>query len=64
MGVDHRRFYVFMPQQFLDSANIVMVLQKMSGKTMAERVATDPLINPCQVRRPLQSLLQSARLNH
>lgn len=46
MGVNHGGFDIFVAQQFLDGADVVAVLQEMSGKTIAEGVATDPLGDP------------------
>jgi len=40
MGVNHGGFDIFVAQQFLDGADVVAVLQEMSGKTMAEGVAS------------------------
>jgi len=40
MGVDHRRADIGMAQQFLNSADIVPLLQEMGGKGVAECVAT------------------------
>ena len=39
MGVNHRRLHIFMPEKFLDSANIVAALKEMGCERMAEGVA-------------------------
>ena len=39
MGVDHGRFDVFMPEQFLNRSYIVAHFQQMCRKRMAKRVA-------------------------
>jgi hypothetical protein len=51
MGVNHRRLNVFMPQQFLDSPNIIMILQEMGSKAVTEGMATDPFINSRRVKK-------------
>ncbi len=40
MRVDLRRSYVFVPEQFLQSANVVTGFQKMRGKTVAKCMRT------------------------
>ena len=35
MSVDHGGFYIFVPEEFLDSANVVSVLQKVGGETVS-----------------------------
>ncbi len=41
MGVDHRGRYILVTQQGLDGPNIGAALEKMGGKTVAERVGAD-----------------------
>jgi hypothetical protein len=36
MGVNHGRAHIFVAQQFLDGTDIIAVLQKMGGKTVAQ----------------------------
>ncbi len=45
MSVDHSGFHVFMPKEFLNCANVVVVLQEMSGKAMAQGVRGDMFVN-------------------
>jgi len=47
MGVDHRRFPTFMTQQFLDGADVIAVFGQVSGKTVAQGVATHWCLNTC-----------------
>ncbi len=39
MRIDHRRLHITMPQQFLDSSDIVAVFEQMRREAMAQRVA-------------------------
>lgn len=41
MGVDHGGSDVFMPQKFLDRANIRAILQQMGGEGVPQSMATD-----------------------
>jgi len=45
MGVNHGCFNAFMPQECLNCADVSAVLQQMRGKTMAQRVGCDLLVN-------------------
>jgi hypothetical protein len=47
MGIDHRRVDILMPQEFLDSANIVARFEQMGGKPLAKGVAARRLGDPC-----------------
>jgi len=47
MSVDRRRFNTFMTQQFLDGADVIAVFEQVSGKTMAQGVATHLFLNAC-----------------
>ena len=38
MGVDHRRFQVRVPEQFLDGPDIVTSLYQMGGETVSQRM--------------------------
>ncbi len=38
MGIDHGRRNVTVPQEFLDCPDVIVCLQQMSGKGMAESV--------------------------
>jgi hypothetical protein len=41
-------FDILMPQEFLNRADIVVVLQKLCGKAMAKSMTTDSLVDTCQ----------------
>jgi hypothetical protein len=43
MGVDHRRFYIAMAQEFLNGTNIIAGLKQMRGKGVTEGVASGVL---------------------
>jgi len=45
MSVDHRRFDISMTQQFLDGADVIAVFEQVSGKTVAQGVATHSCLN-------------------
>jgi hypothetical protein len=47
MNVDHRRFNTFMTQQFLDGTNFIAIFEQVSGKTVAQGVATHSWLNAC-----------------
>jgi len=47
MSVDRRRFNTFMTQQFLDGADVIAVFEQVSGKIVAQGVATRPCLNAC-----------------
>jgi hypothetical protein len=51
MGVDHGCFDILVSQQFLHGANIIAILQKMRGETVAKSVASHSFLNPCQLHR-------------
>jgi len=40
MSADHRCSNTFMSQQFLDGANVIAIFEQVSGKTVAQGVAT------------------------
>jgi hypothetical protein len=40
MGVNHRCANIFMPEQFLNGADVIAVLEQMRGKTMAKSMTT------------------------
>jgi hypothetical protein len=40
MSIDHGRTHVFVSQEFLYRPDIVAVLEKMGGETVAERIST------------------------
>ena len=44
MGVDHSRLDILMTKQLLNSANVIAVLQKISGEGMTEDVKSYALI--------------------
>jgi hypothetical protein len=41
MGIDHRGLHVAVAEEFLDCPNVVVRLQKVSGKTVPEGVGGD-----------------------
>jgi hypothetical protein len=43
MRVNHRRAYILMTKEFLHGANIITVLEQMSGKTVSKCMAARPL---------------------
>jgi len=45
VGVDHRRPHALVPKQFLRRADVIVALQQVRGKAVAEGVATDTLFN-------------------
>ena len=47
VGIDHGGFDVFVSEQFLDGADIVSVLEEVSGKGVAEGVRGDGFIDLC-----------------
>jgi hypothetical protein len=47
MSIDHRSFDILVPQQFLDSANIVAILKQVRGKAMPKGVAAYSLLDTC-----------------
>ena len=49
-----------MPQKFLDSADVIVVLQEMSGEGMAEGVRANPLGDARLPGRSPDGLLQAA----
>lgn len=61
MGVDHRRPDVFVPQQFLDCSDVIMVFQQVGREAMAEGVARHALFKSsgacCGAHRFLQIAL-------
>ena len=42
VSVDHGRLDVFVTQQFLDGADVVVIFQQMRGKGVAEGMGRDP----------------------
>jgi len=47
MGVDHGDFDISMTQQFLNGADTIAVFEQVSGKTVAQSVATHSFLNAC-----------------
>jgi hypothetical protein len=41
MGINHRGFDIFVAEEFLDGADVVAVLQEVSGKGVPKGVTTD-----------------------
>jgi len=44
MSIDHRGFDVFMPEEFLDRADIIAAFYKMCRERMPESMASGPRI--------------------
>lgn len=44
--IDHRRFDIAMPQQFLNGSNVRAAFEQVRGKRMAKRMARGPLGEP------------------
>lgn len=44
MSVDHGGFDVFVSEEFLDGADVIIVLQKMGGKRVSEGVGGDVFV--------------------
>jgi hypothetical protein len=57
-----RRAHVFVPEQFLDSSDVIAALQEPRRKRMPERMATGGLHDPGQPRRFLHRPLQLVSL--
>jgi len=47
MGVDHGGFDVFVAEEFLDGADVVIVLQEMGGEGVTEGVGGNALLQFC-----------------
>ena len=47
MRVDHRRAHVLVAQQLLYRPNLILILQQVSGKGVAKRMAACRLGDPC-----------------
>lgn len=60
MGIDHRGFDIFVPQQFLHRADVIPRFQEMRGKTVAKGVRANGFVKSCQFRRRLDGALQPA----
>jgi hypothetical protein len=67
VGVDHRSFDIFVAEEFLNGANVVVGFQEVSGKTvsrrgfaLAEDVGTDPFGNSRRLGCGAHGFLQAA----
>jgi hypothetical protein len=60
MGIDHGGFDIFMPQEFLDCADIIAILKEMGGKAMAKGVTANLLVDFSLVNCSLDGFLQPA----
>src|SRR5712671_4611421 len=45
MGIDHGRRHILMPQEFLNSSDVVSILEQMGREGMAKSVARRRLLN-------------------
>ena len=52
-----------MTEQFLHRADVIAVFQQVRRKGMAQRVATDLLVNACAICRALEVALQTRLVN-
>ena len=59
MGIDHGGFHVFMAEQFLDSADIIAILEQVGGEGVAEGVGRDGLVDSCKLGGAFDSFLQA-----
>ena len=61
MRIHHGGFHIFVPEELLDRPDVVALLQQMCGKTVAEGMAADALVEayrtPCLTHSLLQSTL-------
>ena len=60
VGVNHGRFHILVPKQFLHRADIVAVFKEMSSKAVAEGVSGDTLVEAGESGRVFDRLLQAA----
>ena len=58
MGVNLGGLDIRVAEQFLEDADIDSVFQHMRGEAMAQRVATNPFVDPCLLCGPLHRFLQ------
>ena len=47
MRINLRGHEAFVSEQFLNAADVGAAIQKMRGKTVAERMRTSPSVQPC-----------------
>ena len=59
MGVDHGGFNILMTEQFLDSADIVAVLEQMGSEGVAKGVRGDGFVNFYELSGLANCLLQN-----
>ena len=58
MGVDHRRAHVLVTEKFLNSPDIISVLEQMGGKRVAKGVTRSHFSKPRLFDGPLHRALQ------
>lgn len=63
MGIDHSRFDVLMPEEFLDGSDIVAAFQQMCRKGMAKRVTGGALDQTRLPDRPRHRFLQDGLMD-
>ena len=44
VGVDHRRLYIPMPEEFLNGADVISTLQELSSEGMTEGMGRDRFV--------------------
>ena len=60
MRVNHRSLDVLVPEQFLDSSDIVAGFQQVGGEAVAEGMAGNALLETCELRGAADMLLEAA----
>lgn len=60
MGVDHGGFDVFVPEAFLEGADVAAVLEEVGGEGVAESVRGDRFVYFCLLRGFADGFLQDA----
>ena len=52
MGVNYGCLNVLVPEQFLHGADIIAAFEQVGSEGVAEGMASDGLVAPCQTSRP------------
>ena len=60
VSIDHGRLHVFVAEEFLHGANSVAVFEQVGSEAVAERVATDALVQLGQAGSVADGFLQGA----
>ena len=59
MRIDHGGSHIFVSEEFLDSSDVVAVLEQVSGEAVTQGVAADPFGNSGFLRGVPDGTLQS-----